>query len=423
MSKVLKNRSQRKLEQRQISREKKRIEKLDRDYTAVRALFAKGFIDKACEKLKSVFEANQDNPFSLHQFGLLALNNAQYDWSAKIYKTLLKLDEESQVYLNNYAMSLSHGKKDTNLTREVFEKALSIHENDPMLLLNYSDFFKFNNQNEKALELIEMANTFGPNNSNVIERLVELNLLLGEANKAYDYCKSLLDSNPKNTMALSYLQICYSELSMNKELDSLFSQDWVKAYDSEEFWGKDFNDEFISNMTNYLIKHPSMINEQDYFSTKNGRQTFGNLLLHEADMTFQLEHLLGWVSGEYIKFVSSQKSDHPHCSNIPKNYRISSWAVELSKGGYQDSHIHSDGWMSSVFYLSLPKKIDPSTNESKLLFGNAPKKFYHKSKPQTFMITPNVGSIIMFPSFYWHETISFETDEKRLSISFDGIEC
>ena len=66
-----------------------------------------------------------------------------------------------------------------------------------------------------------------------------------------------------------------------------------------------------------------MINEQDYFSTKNGRQTFGNLLLHEADMTFQLEHLLGWVSGEYIKFVSSQKSDHPHCSNIPKNYRIS----------------------------------------------------------------------------------------------------
>jgi hypothetical protein len=35
------------------------------------------------------------------------------------------------------------------------------------------------------------------------------------------------------------------------------------------------------------------------------------------------------------------------------------------------------------------------------------------------MIQPELGKMILFPSYYWHRTVPLETDETRISFAFD----
>ena len=36
-----------------------------------------------------------------------------------------------------------------------------------------------------------------------------------------------------------------------------------------------------------------------------------------------------------------------------------------------------------------------------------------------FTVRPEVGKLVIFPSYFWHGTIPFKSDEKRLTIAFD----
>jgi uncharacterized protein (TIGR02466 family) len=92
------------------------------------------------------------------------------------------------------------------------------------------------------------------------------------------------------------------------------------------------------------------------------------------------------------------------------------WHVILKKQGYQNSHIHSAGWLSGVIYL----KIVPSfkDNEGAIEFGlNG--VFYNDPSSPKLIYQPKLGDIVLFPSSLHHKTIPFSSDTDRISIAFD----
>ncbi|HWZ64921.1 MAG TPA: tetratricopeptide repeat protein [Steroidobacteraceae bacterium] len=97
------------------------------------------------------------------------------------------------------------------------------------------------------------------------------------------------------------------------------------------------------------------------------------------------------------------------------------WSVRLHSDGYHTSHVHPRGWISSAFYVQLPDSMRAGhTGEGILSFG-APGMLTTPSLPAELSVRPEVGLLVLFPSYFWHGTLPFHADQPRLTVAFDAV--
>lgn len=89
--------------------------------------------------------------------------------------------------------------------------------------------------------------------------------------------------------------------------------------------------------------------------TRGGFQTIDNLFEKNNK---EINILKKTIDKEIKKFRvhNSIKSDLI-IKKWRKKYNVRAWFVKLLKQGYQKSHIHPTAWLSSVFYLDVPKNM------------------------------------------------------------------
>jgi tetratricopeptide (TPR) repeat protein len=103
-------------------------------------------------------------------------------------------------------------------------------------------------------------------------------------------------------------------------------------------------------------------------------------------------------------------------------YRIAgAWSVRLRPHGYHQDHFHPEGWLSSAFYVETPEAaIGSPEREGWIRFGKPP---FVTDPPLAadHYVRPKPGRLVLFPSYLWHGTTPFTTDESRMTIAFDAV--
>jgi hypothetical protein len=94
--------------------------------------------------------------------------------------------------------------------------------------------------------------------------------------------------------------------------------------------------------------------------------------------------------------------------------------VRLTSQGFHISHIHPSGWLSSAFYVALPDEIGEGNTAGALLFG-VPDASLGIDLPPRRVVTPRVGRLAIFPSYFWHGTAAFHSDAVRMTVAFDAL--
>lgn len=104
------------------------------------------------------------------------------------------------------------------------------------------------------------------------------------------------------------------------------------------------------------------------------------------------------------------------------SYEISgAWSVLLKPGGWHVDHFHPEGWLSSAFYVETPKAaLDQGDRQGWIRFGQPP---FATSPPQLaeHYVRPEPGMLVLFPSYMWHGTVPFTTNESRMTVAFDVV--
>ena len=96
-----------------------------------------------------------------------------------------------------------------------------------------------------------------------------------------------------------------------------------------------------------------------------------------------------------------------------------SWSCRLHSGGFHDNHVHHKGWISSAYYVALPD----ATRESEqgwLKFGESNIALGERDRPER-LVQPVVGKLVLFPSYYWHGTVPFASNDPRMTVAFDVV--
>src|SRR6185312_8634866 len=98
-----------------------------------------------------------------------------------------------------------------------------------------------------------------------------------------------------------------------------------------------------------------------------------------------------------------------------------SWSVRLRNRGFHTSHVHPRGWISSAFYVELPDIMtEGRTDEGVLSFGK-PGILTSPSLEAEYSVRPVPGMLVLFPSYFWHGTVPFQSPQPRLTVAFDAV--
>ncbi|MGC1730948.1 MAG: tetratricopeptide repeat protein [Steroidobacteraceae bacterium] len=97
------------------------------------------------------------------------------------------------------------------------------------------------------------------------------------------------------------------------------------------------------------------------------------------------------------------------------------WSVRLHRDGYHTSHVHPRGWISSAFYVQLPDSMQAGHTAEGILSFGAPGMLTTPSLPAELSVRPEVGLLVLFPSYFWHGTLPFHSNQPRLTVAFDAV--
>ncbi|WP_444930915.1 TIGR02466 family protein [Microbulbifer sp. SSSA002] len=108
-----------------------------------------------------------------------------------------------------------------------------------------------------------------------------------------------------------------------------------------------------------------------------------------------------------------------------------SWPIIATKGQYVARHAHHTANLSAVYYISIPTEgyagqtrffNETRQNELSSGIGSNMTEGYSEFNPLNFQqanYDPVEGRLLLFPSKQMHDVAANETDEERVTLSFD----
>ncbi len=162
-------------------------------------------------------------------------------------------------------------------------------------------------------------------------------------------------------------------------------------------------------------------------SLRHGSQTPGRLFGRNQPVITATQRKLTGTIENWLSHLPTD-TEHPFFGRNTGRIRYTgSWSVKLWSCGNHVNHVHSEGWVSSAYYVALPPSItlnedaDESPGDSIagcIQFGQPPDELELGLEPRR-IIRPREGYLALFPSYMWHGTVPFEDDQPRMTIAFD----
>jgi tetratricopeptide (TPR) repeat protein len=272
-----------------------------------------------------------------------------------------------------------------------------------------------------ALALAERAVGAMPTSVPARTLLVAAQLGVGDARGALPHCEALLGHAPDDQYLIalqttawrllqdeSYAQLCdYRHLVVHEQLEA--PEPWPDMA------------AFLADLKVSIGRlhdphgHPLL-----FQSLRHGTETSQDLL-RSADPVIQaLFRSFAAPIGRYVERMG-RGSDPLHRRNSGKWRFNGSWSVRLRRSGYHANHVHPRGWISSACYIELPDSMSDARNQEGILSFGEPSIATTPPLRAEYAVRPEVGMLVLFPSYFWHGTVPFASDQARLTVAFDVV--
>lgn len=202
-------------------------------------------------------------------------------------------------------------------------------------------------------------------------------------------------------------------------------REFVKVYELEVPSSFGSLSEFLSQIS-YALEELHTAEHAPLLQTlRNGTQTAPRLLHNSNPIIKMLKDAVHKNVREYIASLPDDKS-HPFLARKGADFEFSgSWSVKLRPEGFHINHIHTEGWISSSCYISIPESMHSQAasseeNQGCIKFGESPLSLGEREVVE-MIVTPKPGLVVLFPSYFWHGTFPFSGADSdcRLTAPFD----
>jgi len=298
-------------------------------------------------------------------------------------------------------------------------------QDDTGLRVMQANALEIDHQTEAAGRLYRAVHSkLGDQDPNFLNAFTRHLLRAGEWQQAQKRAQAAVRIAPEDQEAWAYLGTAWRLLGDARE-------DWLCDYERsivflEVGTPDDFadRDAHIAALQSVLSRLHQAHREPIQQSLRKGSQTPGRLFGRPIPEIEKTQAALTRTIESWLTSLPRQ-NDHPFYQRNTGSIRYTgSWSVKLRSSGNHVNHIHSQGWISSAYYVALPPSVaaeqtsDDSVHPGSIQFGQPPSELELGLSPRR-TIKPRIGHLALFPSYMWHGTVPFEDDQPRLTVAFD----
>ncbi len=320
--------------------------------------------------------------------------------------------------LNQTLAKLHQFAGDADGARRILTDAVAAAaEPDINLLFQTADLLLAQGDADAGLALAERAQKLAPNSERMLITLADCLLGVGDGARAAEICEGLLQRDPDDQVVLARLATAW-RLTGDERYHQLYDYPrYVRPYAIEAPAGWSNVPDYLTDLSQALVAMHGFATHPFDQSLRNGSQTSENLERsdHPAIRAFfkaidapiraHMEHLRSDTSGLGRRYLG--------------DYVLSgTWSVYLRPSGFHVDHVHPMGWLSSAFYVETPASPPEDPHAGWIKFGEPGNPTRPKLGPEHH-VQPKPGTLVLFPSYMWHGTVPFTSDERRLTIAFD----
>lgn len=253
-----------------------------------------------------------------------------------------------------------------------------------------------------------------------------MNILMadGRHEEALALADRWLEIEPWSTDATARKVICLVELGRLDDARYYLDFDrfvWTRDWHAPAGFASvpAFNQALVEHVTSHKTLRVPPEDSPTYHHPK--LHITDELLAGKRGPMTSLEGMIRAGIEAYREEVLAANPDHPLAVNWPKKWRLSTWATLLDDGGNLVPHIHIEGYIGGVYYPALPDVVDAPEAAPAGWFelGRPPDEMRSDKEPLVQAVQPAEGRMIVFPGYFYHRTVPFETPGRRISIAFD----
>jgi tetratricopeptide (TPR) repeat protein len=414
-----------------------------------------GRLREAERLYRSMLENEPHHADALHLLGVLLTQSGDYQGAAEHIQAALDVDRDSGLFQSSLAQAyfrsgklaeavemlervvatqpnsfqafsdLGAAYQESGLLEraiEAYRRSIELNPDLAVVHFNLGTACKQLGGTADAIACVEKAVVMDASKANYSATLAGYYLEAREPEAALRACRACLSVAPRNLMALTFLSIALERLGDREsaarivDFDRLIQTTQIVAAEGYESISA-FNDA----LARHVVSHPSLKTEPVNNATRYGKHT-DNLLIDPSGPIPALAALVDRAVSDYLRSLPDDPA-HPYLAHRPRGFKLMMWSVVMESQGHQLAHMHPDGWVSGVYYVKLPGEMHAATGGQAgwIEFGRPLLELTGSLQPQVKTFRPEEGALVLFPSYFYHQTIPFESPEPRICIAFDAV--
>jgi Flp pilus assembly protein TadD len=272
----------------------------------------------------------------------------------------------------------------------------------------------------EALAMAQEALVARPDDAIRVENLVAILLSLGRASEALPHIRNRQQSAGHDQRWLTYEATAARVLGL-PEHEYLFDiARFVHKFALEPPPGWSSIGEFNADLLAVLQTRHQFVNAPLDQSLRAGSQTARSLLSDPDPVVRAFLTTLTAPMREYCARLGSDPA-HPFVSrNVGATQLTGCWSVRLGRSGHHVNHIHPMGWVSSAYYVQVPDEVEDAERHGGWIKFGEPRYPVPGIGPLAY-VKPEVGHLVLFPSYLWHGTVPIESGQPRITVAFDAV--
>lgn len=376
-------------------------------------------IDSSINEYETVVKDSPLDYDAHHQLSLikwsksLPVNECFSNYEAALHLT------NSPDLMGQFAKKLLQAK-DYDKAIEIADRILTRNSNEPMAYIVKSNSLRELGEFEESIAISNQGLKKNNNDLGLLYEQGHAYIANGNADVSLKIFNQLCKYNQNNLSCVTLKSTSLKMLGKIKEYNELCDPNtFIHASEIKTPNDECSLVEFNQNLNTELVKlHNSQQHPLDQ-SLINGTQTIGDLFPSKSQYINQLDIEIKKQLTSYINSFTINKK-HPFLKNITTNFQYhGSWSVLLQKQGFHRHHYHSEGWISGPYYNQIPNAVE-GNGEGWIEFGIPGFNMKHKLEAD-YIVKPQDGLLVLFPSYFWHGTRAFTSNETRMTVAFDVI--
>ncbi|MEM7284493.1 MAG: tetratricopeptide repeat protein, partial [Pseudomonadota bacterium] len=382
------------------------------------ALRSRGEMEKAVHSLKQAIAIDPNYALAYQGLGGVMLDQQVYKKAVSFLLEAVRLEKGNA---DNHALlgvALNRLGKIQQAAKSL-KVALHIDKKNSHALSEYATMLEGLGEIEQAKRAYRHTLTNNPNDYTTVLRLCSILMTEQRYTNIISLCDQFLEANPGQSDVVS-MKIMAHLANGGNQIPVAELMDFERFFSIRDLPPDDRyqnNKTLNATLAQDILAHSSLRQYGARGLTRFGRNTT-DIFATESPAFVSLASSIRLAVEDYIRALNLD--DHTFVKGVPGEWQLSGYGVVIEEQGAEPPRIRSGAWLSGIYFVRLPTLIETTQkNPGWVEFGRPDREDLQGTPYLHKIVRPQEGNLFLFPSYFFHNNVPFESELERVTVRFD----